>query len=146
MGTSDNSGNRDRRRDDQLAGMIARQSTLISQMSSRLQDLKDVPRKLAVVEEKLTNLSDLNEQVSSLVVVTTKHTTILQILGTAIVILFPLVVTWNYQLRTEITTLQRQIIQIQERQEFRNVPSVPSLTPPKDEKLFAWDVWHLTRF
>lgn len=112
---------RNRRRDDQITKILGQQSTVLSNLASQVRELKDVPKQLAVMENKIGNLVDLNQTVGELVISATKHKTLSAVLGGAIVLLFPLVVTWNYQLRIELAEIQQTLTILKERQERYNV-------------------------
>lgn len=130
----------ERRKEDRLSLVLQRQSLAISQLTKEIHNLKNVPQQLAILEYKLGHLNnmttDINLQgahIDTLNTSSTRHKTILSLMGFAIVILFPLVVTWNNQLRKDIAELQHTTIMLKERQERSSAkPSGITVAPYKE--------------
>lgn len=135
----------DRRKDDQLAVKLDRQTFLMSQMAAQLRKLSDVPERMATLSEKVSNLSTSNESMADLIVTSTRHKTILQIFGTALMVLFPMVVVWNQSLRVDIAKLQHEIIILKERQERFYVVPPTGTYHNAPEEYPVWHVWQTYR-
>lgn len=106
---------------DRIAKLLNTQNALLNNLVGQVKTLVNIPSQVATVEAKLTfmanvhtELATLNADLNKVGTKVSNHSLVLSLLGACILTGLPILATWNYHLRSELTDLQRVTTQLEE--------------------------------
>lgn len=109
-------------KEDKILQVLNNQNTLLKSLVGQVRSLADLPAQVSVVETKLTFMASVHQEIHTMNTdlnrVGTKvsnHSLVLAIVGAVILTGMPILAAWNYNLRSELTELQRATAQLEAR-------------------------------